>query len=272
MSDPKLLNPEELAHVLSHVADALGHGVAAELGGHIAAMEARNAARLTPSGQVTEDELEEQAREVFDAALARREHAPAAAMEAVRFVISSLATKAARLHGLGEMHHAKALRLEEARDAAVEDNAALLERGRRLLADDSDEAWTAFANCVTSPHPGATFLAEHAKALKAAQQTLELQQAECHTLRRAFLHERHRAETTGAPPEHVYNARWAESLLADERKALARARNEGLEKAAGRAKRVAEHGCNPYAACTCDWGSRLDGLEDDIRAMKESEE
>lgn len=61
------------------------------------------------------------------------------------------------------------------------------------------------------------------------------------------------------------------TILSEHARALVRARDEGLERAAVRAKEAAEHGCNPYTACTCDWESKLDGLEDDIRAMKETE-
>lgn len=75
-------------------------------------------------------------------------------------------------------------------------------------------------------------LKEHRKALETAKQALKSQQAESHTLRRAFLHERHRAEAAGASESHAYKAAWADALLSDERKALVRARNEGLETAA----------------------------------------
>jgi hypothetical protein len=64
-----------------------------------------------------------------------------------------------------------------------------------------------------------------------------------------------------------------EKSLENARKALVRARNDGLEKAAARARRAGEHQCDPYQfRCTEDWQERIDGLPDDILALKEPEE
>lgn len=57
----------------------------------------------------------------------------------------------------------------------------------------------------------------------------------------------------------------------DHAKVLVRAKNEGLERAAKIAEKAGEHGCNTFAGCTCGWERRVDGLPDDIRAMKEEE-
>lgn len=97
---------------------------------------------------------------------------------------------------------------------------------------------------------------QHRKEVDALKQALESQRGESHTLRRAFLHERHRAEAAGAPPEHAYNARRAENLVADEHKALVRARNEGREQIASWLGQ--------------QWGEYE--LADRARAMKEPEE
>lgn len=59
------------------------------------------------------------------------------------------------------------------------------------------------------------------------------------------------------------------ALLEEHRKALVRARNEGLEKAAKKADAEREYGCDPYLPCTCDWRQRVRWLPDDIRALKE---
>lgn len=118
--------------------------------------------------------------------------------------------------------HYGGLGLKEALDAT--------HPGTALLEEHAREAQQAFMSGVSIT--SAKLLDEHRKEVEALKQALESQQAECHTLRRAFLHERHRAEAAGAPPEHAYNARWAENLVADEHKALVRARNEGREQIA----------------------------------------
>jgi len=60
-------------------------------------------------------------------------------------------------------------------------------------------------------------------------------------------------------------------LLEEHRKALVRAKNEGLDMASAIADAARRCGCNPYAECVCDWSSRTDGLASEIRAMKQPE-
>lgn len=179
------------------------------------------------------------------------------------------------------------------------DNAARVERlseslgGLRIAVDSGDlpvgegavteivHYLDDMANALAEPHPGAALLAEHEKALKAAQQALVSQQAESHTLRRAFLHERNRADAAGAPPEHAYNARWAENLLADEAKALKRARNEGREEADKKILKSANppeffHRHHPerhcYEAALSGYAAGVNHALDTIRALREPEE
>jgi hypothetical protein len=75
--------------------------------------------------------------------------------------------------------------------------------------------------------------------------------------------------TTEAIRIHLAMPHPGAALLEEHRKALVKARNEGLEKAAKAVKDAAQCSCNPYAPCTCDWSGRINGLADDIRAMKE---
>lgn len=49
-----------------------------------------------------------------------------------------------------------------------------------------------------------------------------------------------------------------------------KARNEALIQAAKVARAAAEHGCDPYAQCTCNWESKLDGVEGSILYLKDS--
>jgi hypothetical protein len=55
----------------------------------------------------------------------------------------------------------------------------------------------------------------------------------------------------------------------EKKKAVATATNEALDRASKVARAAAEHGCNPYAACTCNWESKLDGVEDSILYLKD---
>jgi hypothetical protein len=157
-------------------------------------------------------------------------------------------------------HRIKALGVHDATDSMI-DAVTTVERWMDAVPDTHEK-----------PHPGAALLEEHRKALADMQHALEQQQGECHTLRRAFLHERHRADAAGAPPEHAYNARWAENLVADERKALVRARNEGLEKAARVAGDTGAAWDDKNGGINTSTGPRLGAIAKAIRALKEPEE
>lgn len=61
------------------------------------------------------------------------------------------------------------------------------------------------------------------------------------------------------------------SLISEAREEQRKARNEALTQAAKVARAAAEHGCDPYAQCTCNWESKLDGVEGSILYLKDSE-
>lgn len=244
-----------------------------ELLKHIAALE-DELSRLTPSGQVAEDDamirtalkiLEKRTGQSYQnaadalerlAAKAQGYEALAAACREALGPHHSAGTPAdvALLHKDLEAARAFSVQFGKERDAAVADNAALVEDMKRAhvaamhvttLPGTLQEVWEATSKAWRQPHPGAALLEQHRKALEDAYQR-------------------------GRD---------------DERKAgglsLARARNEGLEKAASRIEKEADVVEQKYAERRNVGGSEepvihavaavIRGAAAIARAMKEPE-
>jgi len=138
--------------------------------------------------------------------------------------------------------------LERERDAALADNAALLQTVRHLTEGNMMEGIKGATIAKTDPHPGAALLEEHRKALA---------QVEHLTRQRT-----HVAGLLGVADNGAYQNDW----WAPVRKALARARNEGLEKAA--ANFDPPSGTTPNS----QWAQIARDLASNIRALKEPEQ
>jgi hypothetical protein len=160
--------------------------------------------------------------------------------------------------------------LEKGRDAALADNATLLagvQRMRNLLlypTVDADktraEVLRVGLDLVTHPCPGTALLEEHRKALEAAhadgRRHALLQAIDRLGMDSAYMYGDPGATDTWLGDELWNHVRWLE----------ARAKNEGLEKAAARIESMAD--ASRAGGYTAHYGDRIAAARV-IRAMKE---